>query len=44
MGGLCVGRNRTRILEKHNARVKGGVNGSDQFLESMCIVMGLPPR
>jgi hypothetical protein len=44
MGGLCVGRNQTKILEKHNAKVKGGVNDNDQFLESMCIVMGPPPR
>jgi hypothetical protein len=44
MGGLCVGINHIRIPKKHNARVKGGVNGNDQFLESMCIVMDPPPR
>ncbi len=29
VGGPCVGRNHIRIPEKHNARVKGGVNGND---------------
>jgi hypothetical protein len=44
MGGPCVGKNCIRIPKKHNARVKGDVNGNDQFLESMCIVTGPPPR